>query len=37
MILDRYSALLAAGDKLAARVMHQEVELNLGGDAQRCL
>ena len=35
--LDRYSALLAAGDKLAARVMHQEVELNLGGDAQRCL
>ena len=34
---DKYVALLQAGDTLAARVMHQEVELNLGGDAQRCL
>ncbi len=34
---DKYFALLKAGDKLAARIMHQEVELNLGGDAQRCL
>jgi hypothetical protein len=34
---DKYVTLLQAGDKLAARIMHLEVELNLGGDAQRCL
>ena len=34
--MDKYVALLWAGDLLAARVMHQEIELNLGGDAQRC-
>lgn len=34
---DKYVALRDAGDALAARIMHQEVELNLGGDAQRCL
>jgi len=34
---DKHVALLEAGDLLAARVMHQEIELNMGGDAQRCL
>jgi ParB-like nuclease domain len=34
---DKYVALLQAGDLMAARIMHQECELNLGGDAQRCL
>ena len=34
--MDKYLALRDAGDRLAARVMHQEIELNLGGDAQRC-
>jgi len=32
----KYLRLLAAGDRLAARVMHQEIEMNLGGDAQKC-
>jgi len=35
--VDRYIALRDAGDTLAAAIMHQEIELNLGGDAQRCL
>lgn len=34
---DKYVALLQAGDTLAARILHQEIERNLGGDAQRCL
>ena|SRR5271166_1989750 len=34
--IDKYSALQEAGDLIAARVMQREVELNLGGDAQRC-
>jgi len=32
----KYTRLRDAGDRLAARVMHQEIEMNLGGDAQRC-
>jgi hypothetical protein len=34
--MDKYVALLEAGDLVAARVLHQEIELNLGADAQRC-
>ncbi len=34
--MDKYIMLRDAGDKLAARVMHQEIEMNLGGDAQKC-
>lgn len=34
--MDKYAALLQAGDFMAARVMHQEIEMNLGADAQRC-
>jgi hypothetical protein len=35
--VDRFLALRDAGDKLAASVLHEEIELNLSGDAQRCL
>jgi hypothetical protein len=34
---DKYLRLLTAGDKLAASIMHLEIEMNLGGDAQHCL
>ena len=34
--MDKFVKLFDAGDMLAARTMHQEIELNLGGDAQRC-
>ena len=34
--MDKYVKLLAAGDTLAARILHQEIELNLGGDSQNC-
>jgi len=34
--MDKYLALLKAGDILPARIIHQEIELNMGGDAQRC-
>lgn len=34
--MDKYLMLRDAGDRLAARVMHQEIEMNLGGDAQKC-
>jgi ParB-like nuclease domain len=34
---DKYAALNAAGDKLAAEVVRREIELNMSGDNQRSL
>jgi ParB-like chromosome segregation protein Spo0J len=34
---DKYVALLKAGDKMAADIIRQEVELNFSADAQGCL
>jgi hypothetical protein len=34
--MDKYIALHLAGDLLPARIMHQEIELNMSGDSQKC-